>query len=101
MISFKNSQPSTKTSLKSNTTSSLENNLDSQPSTSSGARMQKNIPEKIQSKFNTVHSSNSTQAKERQVESNFLSCEQCGKPFLDQTKLTDHILEEHDSDPFD
>ena len=98
---IENSQPSTKTSLKSNTTSSLENNLDSQPSTSSGARMQKNIPEKIQSKFNTGHSSNLSETKERQVESNFLSCEQCGKPFLDQTKLTDHILEEHDSDPFD
>ena len=27
-------------------------------------------------------------------------CEQCGKPFLDQNLLTDHILEEHDSDPF-
>ena len=29
-----------------------------------------------------------------------LCCEQCGKPFPNQSLLTDHILEEHDSDPF-
>ena len=29
-----------------------------------------------------------------------LCCEQCGKPFSNQSLLTDHILEEHDSDPF-
>ena len=36
----------------------------------------------------------------RKIVEDFLSCEQCGKPFLDQNLLTDHILEEHDSDPF-
>ena len=30
-----------------------------------------------------------------------LNCEQCGTHFNRQTDLTSHILEEHDSDPFD
>lgn len=29
-----------------------------------------------------------------------VSCEQCGEEFANQNMLTDHILEEHDSDPF-
>ena len=47
------------------------------------------------------HRSNLSLLDKRPVENDFLSCEQCGKPFSDQTLLTNHILEEHDSDPFD
>ena len=95
-----NSQNATNTSLKSNSTSRFESNVDSHPSPSSPNKITNNNPEVAQSELSIGHSS-SSQLQEKQSETNFLSCEQCGEPFSDQTKLTNHILEEHDSDPFD
>ena len=95
-----NSQNATNTSLKSNSTSRFESNVDSHPSPSSSNKIANNNPEVAQSELSIGHSS-SSQLQEKQSETNFLSCEQCGEPFSDQTKLTNHILEEHDSDPFD
>ena len=48
----------------------------------------------------TYHQRIAQKLDRRIVKEKSVSCEQCGKPFLDQSLLTDHILEEHDSDPF-
>ena len=94
-----NSQTELNMSLKSDTTSRIEPSL--KTSESSADRIPGDTPKITQSENITANRSNTPQSDERQLEKNYLSCEQCGKPFLDQAKLTDHILEEHDSDPFD
>ena len=93
-------------SLEKNSTSRFVPNIDSQTPSSSNKYSEKSINETNDKLLEasvafTDQLSNISQLDKRLLDKDFLSCEQCGKPFSDQTLLTDHILEEHDSDPFD
>ena len=71
--------------------------------TPSNPKYSNDTPNNISSHQLAISVYNDKDKKSVQIEKSkkeVLCCEQCGKPFSNQSLLTDHILEEHDSDPF-
>ena len=86
--------------------SSTDPHLNDTPSKSSSSykysnQMQQNRFPGIPVDPNICDKYSTPEHKKKNVREESVNCEQCGKPFSDQNLLTDHILEEHDSDPFD